>query len=124
MSDEIKTAQDKARELGEYIASTGLFSAFRETHEQLRGDTEAIRLLDEHAEVFNSIRKAEQEGSPVEPEDKHRLMDLQQKLHENAVLQEYARKQADFQELMNAVTDGIHGAIHIEPIGEPDGNTD
>ena len=55
-------------------------------------------------------------GKPVEVEDKHALKEAQEKLHSIELLQEYAKVQADFQDLMNRVTKAIHEQIHLEPV--------
>lgn len=116
MSNEISRAQEKAGDLGTFIEDTEIFKHYKELHEKLIADDEAKKLLAEHQNLFLKVHKLEQEGKPVEVEDKHALQDAQEKLHQNTALQEYAAAQADFQDLMNKVTGEIYSHIELDPI--------
>lgn len=117
-ADEIKSAENKADAVGKKIAETKIFKTFKEIHEKLKKDEEAKKILDHHQKTVMKVMDLEKEGKPVEVADKHELRDAQDKLHQNVLLQEYAKAQADFQEIMNRVTQAIHQHIHLEAIWE------
>lgn len=117
-AEEIKSTEDKADAVGKKVAKTHIFKTFKEIHEKLRKDEKAKKILEDHQKVVMKVMDLEKEGKPVEVADKHELRDAQDKLHKNALLQEYAKAQADFQEIMNRVTQAIHQHIHLEAIWE------
>ncbi len=124
VTDELEGIQKKAGELGKMISESAVFSSFKAAHEQLKNDSEARELLDRHEEIFLKLRQLEAEGQPIEPEDKHSLLEAQQKLHESKTLQDYAAAQADFQEMMNKLTDGIHSYINLPALHDGDEETE
>ncbi|MFC1479012.1 YlbF family regulator [Planctomycetota bacterium] len=118
MSEEISTASKKAEELGEYIENTEIFKQYKRIHEELISDEDAKKLLQEHQGMFMKIYTLEREGKPIEAEDKHALQEIQERLHQNDMLQEYAAVQADFQDMMNKITNGIYTHIKMQPLFE------
>jgi cell fate (sporulation/competence/biofilm development) regulator YlbF (YheA/YmcA/DUF963 family) len=100
----------RATELGKAIAASDRFAAVQairkgiDADEALQADLKAAR------EQAEKIATLEQEGKPVEPEDKRLLRDLQMKVTTSDKMQKRARAEADFAELMNRV----HGAIRGE----------
>ena len=78
--------KQKADELGRLISESGLFKTFKEKHEGLSKDKDALELLKEYQKVFDRVYQLEREGKPVEVEDKHSLRDAQEALHSNVLL--------------------------------------
>jgi len=116
MGEDAKRVLEKAEELGALIEGSEVFRTYKELHERLLSDEKAKGLLRDHRDIYLKIRKLEEEGKPVEPEDKHALMKAQEKLHENALLQEYVKAQADFSHLINRVTRNIYRHIEVPPV--------
>ena len=107
MTDMIESAQ----QLGKAIAESDRFRAVADlrtkidTDETLQAEMKALN------ELGAKIAKLEKEVQPVEPEDKRRLQELQQNVTGNALLQDLARVEADFAELMNRVNTAIHSQL-------------
>ena len=97
----------KAELLGRAVASSERFQALRKSEADVQADEEVQKLSEEAEEQARKIRELEQAGSPVEPEDKHCLADLQEKVRAHEKLQALARAQADYAEMMAKVNQTI-----------------
>lgn len=110
----MKEILERAKELGEAIAASERLEAVRtirkeaDSDEALQADMKALNELSER------IAKLEKEVKPVEPQDKHKLRELQQKVTGSPALQKLARAEADFAELMNRVNRTIHEQFAAE----------
>ena len=123
MDDGLNAIVDIAKSLGTALQESSVFQELKKIHETLRNDTVALELLDKHQELFTRVRNLEMENKPIEPEDKRLLLDAQEQLHANTVLQEYARIQADFQQLMNVVISEIHVPIDLPPLQDEESDS-
>ena len=102
-----------AGRLGKAIRDTERFSRLRQAEEALEADEEARKALSEAEALQRQIAEREAEGKPVEPEEKHRLADLQSAVHASQTLQGLARAQADYMELMNEVNGAIRNELGV-----------
>ena len=99
----------KAEELGKAISASDRFKAV----EKARGEVDADKQLQADIKALNDltmkVAKLEKDTKPVEPDDKHRLRELQEKVMGSSMMQELMRVEADFAELMNRVNRTIYG---------------
>ncbi len=107
MKDMIETAQ----QLGKAIAASDRFKAVAGAREKIDADKALHADMEALDELGLKIAQLEKEVKPVEPEDKHRLRELQEKVTGHVALQELARVEADFAELMNRVNSAIHSQL-------------
>ena len=96
-----------AHRLGKQIAEHPRGRAFRQAQEDLHQNPEAGDLLREFNEQVTRIQSLEHQNKPVEPDEKHKLVDIQQRVAGNACLANYAKVQADYVELMQQVSAAI-----------------
>lgn len=99
----------KAEELGKLIAESERLTALNAARNAADGDAELQADMKALDELGRRIAKSEKEVKPVEPEDKRQLRDLQARITGNPSLQNLARVEADFAELMNRVNRAIQG---------------
>ena len=102
---------ETAEKLGKAIAAAGRFKAVAEMRGKIDADEELQANMKALNELSTKIAQLEKQVKPVEPEDKHRLRELQEKVTGNARLQDLARVEADFAELMNRVNSAIHSQL-------------
>jgi len=107
MKDIIETAE----KLGKQIAASERFNAVEAAREQIEGDEALQADMKALNEVSDRIAQLEKEVKPVEPDDKRRLRELQEKVTGHPKLQALARAEADFAELMNRVNRTIHAQL-------------
>ena len=96
-----------ASNLGGLISQHERFKKLRATEDAVNADEETrdlVRALDEQRA---KIAELEAKQQPVEPEDKHELRRCTEAVHANPKLQDLARAQADYMELMNRVNQAI-----------------
>ena len=96
-----------ARRLGKRIADDPRGKAFREAQAALVDNAEAQKLLTEYNDQAHRIQSLEDQNKPIEPDDKRKLADAQQRVAGNACLANYAKVQADYVELMQRVSTAI-----------------
>ena len=100
-----------AEKLGKAIAQSERFQAV----EAARKEVEADEALQANVKALNELSRktaqSEKETKPIEPDDKRRLRDLQEKLTGDPKLQKLARVEADFAELMNRVNKTIYAQL-------------
>ena len=97
----------EAGKLGQLIADTPASKAFLETRQKVEADKQAITLIEDYQKQMQKIAQLESNAKPIEPEDKHTLTELQQKVASNDTLKSWMKAQADFSELMGKVNKAI-----------------
>ena len=97
----------EAAKLGRLIAETSLSRAFLESRKGLQEDKEVLQILEDYQRQLQKIAELERSGKPIEPEDKHKLTELQQKVASDETLKCWMKAQADFSELMGKVNKAI-----------------
>ncbi len=120
----------KASELGKRIAQHERFVHLRQAEDMAGESTEAGKLLRAFEEQQRKIARLEAEKKPIEPEDKRELQHLHEQVRSTPALQDLARAQADYMEMMNRVNAAIrremeppavHGAAQGGPKNAPAG---
>ena len=97
----------KAAELGKLIAASPAGVALLKTRRELQADEQAHKMLEAYQEQMQRIAQLEKDGKPIEPEDKHKLVQLQQNVASHATLKLWIKTQADFSQLMREVNQAI-----------------
>ncbi len=120
MNQELDKIIAEAGKLGRSIAETAASKAFLESREQLDNDNQAQELVEDYQKQLQKIAELERAGKPIEPEDKHKLTDLQQKVASNETLKCWMKAQADFSELMGKVNKAIAEPFQDSRPGQTD----
>ena len=107
----MKNMIETAGQLGKAIAASDRFRAVADMREKIDADEALQADMRALNELSSKIAKLEKDVKPVEPEDKHRLRELQEVVTGNAMLQDLARAEADFAELMNRINHAIHSQL-------------
>ncbi|MFH1732099.1 MAG: YlbF family regulator [Planctomycetota bacterium] len=107
MKDIIETAE----KLGKQITASDRFKAVEAARNEIEGDDALQADMKALNEVSDRIAQLEKQVKPVEPDDKRRLRELQEKVTGHPKLQKLARAEADFAELMNRVNSAIHAEL-------------
>ena len=81
----MKDILEKARDLGRAIAKSERLGAVKTLRKEADGDEALQADLRALNELSEKIAKLEKDVKPVEPEDKHRLRELQQKVTGSAL---------------------------------------
>lgn len=97
----------KAEELGKAIAASDRFKAAESARKQIEADQPLQADLKALEEVSRKIATLERDKKPVEPDDKRRARDLQEKIATHPKMQALARTEADLSELMNRINRAI-----------------
>ena len=98
----------KAEELGKMIAASGRLQALKSVRNDVAEDKDLQADIQALNELGETIAQLEKEVKPVEPDQKRRRRDLQQKVTGHPRMQALARAEADVAELMNRVNNTIY----------------
>lgn len=104
----MKEIIETAEKLGKQITASERFKAVEAAREEIEGDEALQADMKALNEVSDKIAQLEKDVKPVEPDDKRRLRELQEKVTGHPKLQALARVEADLAELMNRVNRAIH----------------
>ena len=107
MNQQTDRIRAQAAELGKLIAASPAGTAILEARKELQADEQAHKMLESYQEQMQRIAQLEEEGKPVEPEDKHKLVEFQQKVASHSTLKLWIKAQADFSQLMHEVNKAI-----------------
>lgn len=99
-----------ASQLGKRIAEHPRGKTFNEAKKAVADDPDARALLKEFNELAQRIQIFEAQQKPIEPEDKRKLADAQQRISGNSCLANYAKAQADYIEMMQHISDALQHA--------------
>jgi len=100
-----------ANRLGDAIAAHPRVKAFVQAQAAVEKSDEAKKLLNTFEFAAARIHELEQQGQPIEPEDKRRMRDSEQALSRSAELQALMRAQADYIELMNEINTAMSAPV-------------
>ncbi len=95
---------EQAKKLGELIAEDSRAQNMRAAQQALASSQEDRMLLDSYQTQQQRILELEQQGKPVEPEDKRKLADLHDKVIANRVIKDLIKAQTEYIDLMTRVT--------------------
>ena len=99
----------RAEELGDAIAASDRFAAVSAARGDIESDAPLQADMQALADLGRKLAELEDQTKPIEPEEKRRLRDLQNKVTFHPKIQALARAEADFAELMNRVNRAIRG---------------
>ena len=110
---------DSAKSLGKLIATHEAARSFEENLKKLEADVDAQRVLNDLNRHAVTLAEKEQNGQPIEVEDKRKLEKLQGDVARNAVLQNFQLMQMDYVDLMRKVDEAISGRDSAAPALPP-----
>lgn len=99
----------KARELGELIGQHDAAKKLEDVLKRLEQDTDAQRLLNDYNRHLQTLSEKQQQGQPIEVEDKQKLEQLQKQVVTNKVLRDFQSAQMDYVDLMRRVDEAMTG---------------
>lgn len=103
-----------AERLGKRIATDPRGTRMASAQRALDASLPDRQLLADYEQHQLRLAQQQMAGGPIEPEDKRKLVELQQKVAGNAVLKELLAAQADLVELLHTVW----ARVEIEVFGE------
>lgn len=89
--------------LGKAIAESPQAQKLTEARTSIDNDPELQKLLQDYQQQARKIQQAEQQGQPVEVDDKHLLSELQTKLANSDEFKAFSAAQVDYIDLMRKV---------------------
>lgn len=101
----------QATALGAALAEHERVKAFLAAQQAVQRDAAAQQSLRAYSEYAQLIHTKEAQQQPIEPEEKHKLAELEQELSASDIVKELMRRQADYLELMREVNDAISAPI-------------
>ena len=104
----------KANELGHLLRRNEIVKRFTELSERLEKDEEAKKVLEELLQATHEFQRKEDEGVPIEVEEKRRLTELQEKAKDNTLVSEFLATQVYYINILAQVNEAI-----ANPKGEP-----
>jgi len=99
-----------AARLGERIAADPRGRQMADARAALDGSLQDRQLLEDYETQQQKMNELAAAGRPIEPEDKRRLADLHAKVIGSRVIKDVLKAQADYLELMTAVSQRIEEA--------------
>src|SRR5580765_7732879 len=99
MSD-LQEILDKAAALGRAIGQHTRMLAFVAGRKGVEADAAAQALLQDYSVRAGAMQQAEQEGRPIEPDEKRAMADAQTKMAGNEAIRQFMRAQVDYIEMM------------------------
>jgi cell fate (sporulation/competence/biofilm development) regulator YlbF (YheA/YmcA/DUF963 family) len=99
-----------AARLGEQIAADPRGRQMADARTALDGSLQDRQLLEDYEAQQQKMNELAAAGRPIEPEDKRRLADLHAKVIGSRVIKDVLKAQADYLELMTAVSQQIEEA--------------
>ena len=114
MTEPMDRVIELARDLGRAIAETERFKEFAAAQKTVSADA-TLREIDSKLRAQQEkIDKLLEEGKAVEPEDKRELENLQNTLRTSDALQDLARAEANYAEMMSRVSRAINEPLNRE----------
>ena len=99
----------KARELGEMISGHEAAKKLEAVLKRLEQDDEAQRVLTDYNRHLQTLAEKQQQGQPIEVEDKQKLEKLQKQVVTSPVLGDFQAAQMDYVDLMRRVDQALTG---------------
>lgn len=101
-----------ADKLGNAIADSDAGRSYREARKEMEADADAKVLMEQFQTHVQKLSQAEQQGQPIEVEDKKQLEDLQGKLAGNPKVKAFTAAQMDYMDLIRQVSQRIQGPMN------------
>ncbi|UCE60123.1 MAG: YlbF family regulator [Phycisphaerales bacterium] len=96
-----------ATKLGKRIATDPRAKSMAEARAALDNSIDDKRLLGDYEKVQRRLHELEQDGKPIEPEDKRALADLHAKVVGSELVKALVKAQMGYAELMQAVSQRV-----------------
>ena len=96
-----------ATKLGKRIAADPRAKSMAEARAALDSSIDDKRLLSDYEKLQREFQQREQEGKPIEPDEKRALADLHAKVVGSEVVKALVKAQVDYAELMQAVSQRV-----------------
>ena len=103
-----------AGQLGEAIRRQPRYVKLREADSRVRADKAATDALDAYNKAAAALGRKEQQGQPIEVEEKRSIERLHQAVAANETIKAFMRTHADYAELMRRMNNAILEAIGAE----------
>lgn len=100
-----------AAKLSRAIASSSRYADLRAAEKAVMSDEAAVAKIRERDELLAALAEKERKVEPIEPEEKRKLVDLDEFVKTNEQLAALSKAQADFQEMLNLVNHSITSAL-------------
>ncbi|HEY3242455.1 MAG TPA: YlbF family regulator [Phycisphaerae bacterium] len=98
---------DVARDLGKRLAEHPKVKAYLEANEAVAASASTRQILTDYESQARKIEELTAANQPVEPEDKRKLADLEQKMASDPLMKTLLKAQADYVGLMRQVQAAI-----------------
>ena len=102
-----------AQQLGKKLAAHERTAKLKAAQKAITDDPVACQLVQDYQKQVEKIHTLEQEGKPIEPEDKRLLAELEGEIGTNAIFADLTRHQADFVEMMQKVKQAIDNELQV-----------
>lgn len=99
----------KARELGELIQQHEAAKKLEDVLKRLEQDEQAQRALNDYNRHLQTLAEKQQQGKPIEVEEKQQLEQLQKQVVMNPLLRDFQTAQMDYVDLMRKVDEAMTG---------------
>lgn len=100
-----------AEKLGEAISADPRYKALAAIEEQISRDESIKKLLDEYHAQQSKIAELERSVKPIEPEDKRRLQELQEKVIGTDLIKKMSAARFEYANLMRQVDEAIQSKL-------------
>lgn len=110
MQELLKMAQD----LGKKIAENERTVEMKTAQKAVAEDPDAKELVDRYQQHAHHLYQLEQQGKPIEVDDKRTLETLQKDISQNPKLQSLTSCQVEFVDMMRKVKEAIDEQINLE----------
>ena len=94
-----------AQQLGEAMAEHSVGKKYLAVKSQLDADPAARQLIQDYEQAAMTIGQKEQQGRPIEPEDKRKLADIQTKIAANTTIKLWMQTQMEYLNLLRQVNE-------------------
>jgi cell fate (sporulation/competence/biofilm development) regulator YlbF (YheA/YmcA/DUF963 family) len=108
-----------ASQLGQAIAEAPQAKALRAARQAMHAQKETLQLLSDYQKQIEKVAALEQDGKPVEPDDKRTLKALESRLLSRPDFKAFTAAQVEYVELMRQVNDTLRQKL--DDLQEPPG---
>jgi len=104
-----------AEQLGKALSEAPQTTKLHQARKALQSESQTAQMLSDYHQQVQKIAQLEREQKPIEPDDKHKLQELEDTLLESDAFKDFTAAQVEYVELMRKVSEGIR-----KHLGEPD----
>lgn len=101
----------EAEKLAALLAEDPRFKKLRETENAVLAKPELKRLMETYEQSRLGLARKEREFTPVSPDEKRALAEMQRKVQGEPLLLDLAKAQADYAAMMDKVNRAIHSRL-------------